>query len=217
MSALTQWLLTSLEVSLNRLIAMAPVSEHQLSELEGRSISFAISEPFFQGTLYIADQRITLHTGFNPSADARIQGPAAKLIKLHLANASPVGSGVRISGDQSVLIQLQQWLRLMDIDWEEPLAKLIGDIPAQQAGSLGRSLFSWAKSATGTLANTGSTYLMQEATLTARPERVAEQLEAIDQLQADTERLSIRVGQLQQSIQAIQATANNASLQTNTE
>lgn len=198
---MSQWLLTSIEVGLNRLIPLDPIGEQRIIALNGKSISFAITGPTLEGTLHFNEGRVTVSEGFNPKADARVQGSAQQLLKLNLnSSANPVGSGVRLSGDASAVTTFQTFIRSLNIDFEEPLSHLLGDIAAQQVGQAARSLFSLVKRTSSTLHNTSEQFLNEELTLTVRPDMMAEHLNAIDTLYADTERLTARIARLQQKL-----------------
>ena len=149
---MSKWLLTSLEIALNRVLPLDPIGEQRLIALEGRSISFSVSEPTLEGTLYFESGQVVALANTDPKANTTVSSTVKNLIKLFFdTSGSPVGSGVQITGDQQLLLTLQDIIKSLDIDIEEPLSKFIGDIPAQQIGQTARTLFNWAKKAQGAL------------------------------------------------------------------
>ena len=50
---------------------------------------------------------------------------------------------IKISGDEHLALQVQSILRQVEIDWEEPLSQLTGDILAHEVGNFARSAKKW--------------------------------------------------------------------------
>jgi ubiquinone biosynthesis protein UbiJ len=111
--------------------------------------------------------------------------------------AKAVNGEIDIQGDMELGRAFQGLLRSIDVDWEEQLSRITGDVVAHQFGrSLRRSL-AWGQKAADTLVMNISEYLQQESRdLPPRP--VVEQfMGAVDTLRADTDRLEARIGRLQ--------------------
>jgi len=89
---------------------------------------------------------------------------------------------VTIRGDVETGQRFKAILDQLDLDWEEPLARLIGDIPAHRLGKLVRSTTDWARQALETLGRNTAEYLEYEARALATREDVAEFVADVDRL-----------------------------------
>ena len=103
-----------------------------------------------------------------------------------------------LAGDIFFLQELQQIGLQLDIEWEQGLSVLVGDIAAQQIGQGVRSLWSFAKKAAEALLQNSGEFLREEAQLLPRPWQVEDFIEEVQELRSDIERFEARLTALQQ-------------------
>ncbi len=189
-----------LERALNATLAMDPTSVQLLAKLDGRVIAMNIES--IDGSFYLLPhrERVTIEINHDQNPDIVIKG--GLLAYVRSATASVRGSAnpdqlLEISGDAHSVAVLRDFLRSLQLDFEEQLSSLIGDMPARQAGNQIRSFAEWAEQVGQSIAvNTGEYLTEEKQLLVARP-RIDRFLIAVDQLQNDTERLASRLGTLE--------------------
>ncbi len=109
---------------------------------------------------------------------------------------------MEIRGDTDTGQAFQDILSEVDLDWEEPLSRLTGDVIAHQAGKLVHEGRQFIRQACGTLEQDLSEYLQEEARLLPARIEVHYFLDEVDRLRSDTDRLTARVARLLKITQA---------------
>ncbi|MCK5639732.1 MAG: SCP2 sterol-binding domain-containing protein, partial [Gammaproteobacteria bacterium] len=155
-------------------------------------------------TLYMLPdaEGIQLMSHFDNTADTTLSG--APFALLRMANSKP-GEGlftgdVEIHGDVELGQHFQRILNGLDIDWEEHLSHLSGDIIAHQAGTLARNLKAWGTQAADNLSLDITEYLQQETHTLPTATEVEGFLTEIDELRMSADRLQARVHRLLQQV-----------------
>lgn len=138
---------------INRAIALDEKSSSRLNKLAGKSLRIECTDPACDVLIHIESQHIELHSlSINspqqdfkkPAVTTHIQGSLSAFFEIAAADdkaAALINADVRLIGDSQILIDLQQALNFIDLDWEFHLAKLLGDIPAHLIGNLSRTSF----------------------------------------------------------------------------
>jgi ubiquinone biosynthesis protein UbiJ len=103
---------------------------------------------------------------------------------------------VAISGDTELGHNFGKLLGGLDIDWEEQLSRLTGDLLAHRIGNLARGAARWGKDALEALRQDLPEYLQEEVRLLPGRYEVEEFLTEVDRLRDDLERLEQRVRRL---------------------
>ena len=105
---------------------------------------------------------------------------------------------MKITGDLESAQALQDILGDTDIDWEEHLSSLVGDVVAHQVGRGVRGLLNWASGSSASLQEDLSEYLLHEAKLLPDSEDLENFLNKVDTIRSDIERFSIRLDRYEQ-------------------
>jgi ubiquinone biosynthesis protein UbiJ len=201
--------LAGMQRVVNRLVGLDPELAEGLAELEG-----AVLEVYVQGF----DWRFQLHASqagvqvvpvddgegaIVVDADVRISGPPFTLLRL-LGSMDTVAGvlppEVSISGDLRLVEKLGRLAKRIDIDWEEPLAKLFGDSATHEIGRGMRAALSWVRTASETFALDMGEYLREERRLSPTKLEVEDFSALVDVLRDDVERLEVRIARLAGSI-----------------
>lgn len=186
-----------IEAGLNRILALDPDTPQRIGPLEGHRIDVALSEPDLHFRLHIREGAARLAPIENDAeaADARVEATAAGLLAL-AASGGERGRGVRFEGDIAVVQSLRQFVAGLDIDFEEQLSRLTGDVIAHEVGRGVRGGHRWLRHAGATfLANLGE-YLTEERGLIPPEAELAAFVDDVDRLRADADRLEARVRRL---------------------
>jgi len=106
---------------------------------------------------------------------------------------------MKITGDLEAAQTLQDILSGADIDWEEHLSSLVGDVMAHQVSRGVRGLFNWADNSQSSLQADLSEFLLHEAKLLPDRQDLNNFLDDVDTLRSDIERFSVRLDRYEHS------------------
>lgn len=201
---LTTAVFAALEQAVNAAIALDPHTVKRLERLEGKVLAIRVLG--LDVTLYLAPQRggLRVMSHYDGPPDAVLTGTPLDLARL---TGGPPGEGmftgrVTLEGDVELGQRFQQIIGGLDIDWEEHLSRLTGDIIAHQVGNLARGFFGWTADAAANVGRDGAEYFQDELRLfPTRPEAEV-YFSAVDELRSDCDRLEARVRRLQQRLAA---------------
>jgi ubiquinone biosynthesis protein UbiJ len=196
-------ILAGLEITLNRYLGLDPDAMARLGPLTGKVIDVELRGMGI--TLHMAPHGggIQLLHDYAAEADAVISGTPLSLARVGLGRERRLlfAGEVEIRGDVTVGQRFEAVLRDIDIDWEEQLSRLVGDVAAHQVGNLVRDGLSWGAKTLETLGRDISEYLQEESRHLPQRDEVDRFLAAVDVLRNDVERLDVRVKRLQSRIE----------------
>ena len=132
--------------------------------------------------------------------DATIHGSPMALMRLTTSEnsgASMLEGDVEIDGDMRVAEKFSAILKEVDIDWEELLSKLVGDIVAHQAGEVVRSGSDWFKQSIEAMKLNTSEYLSEETKVTPADAELDYYMDQVDELRMDVDRIQARINNIQ--------------------
>lgn len=189
----------------NRLMRLDEELAEGVAELEG-----SVLEVHVQGF----DWRFQLHpsgTGIKvipvdggdaesaAAPDLVVSGPPFTLVRL-LGTIDSVDGvlppDVSVSGDLKLVEQLARVAKRANIDWEEPLSKLLGDSLSHEIGRGLRGFVSWARVASETLSADLGEYVREERRLSPTRLEVEDFSTDVDSIRDDVERLEVRIARL---------------------
>ena len=149
------------------------------------------------------DDETETESQYTGEVDATIHGSPMALMRLSSsdnAGASMLESDVEIDGDMRVAEQFSAILKEVDIDWEELLSKLVGDIIAHQAGQVVRSGSEWFSQTIDAMKLNTSEYLSEESRATPAEAELEYYMDQVDDLRMDGDRLAARVKNIQDQL-----------------
>lgn len=186
--------------ALNNYLRLDPVALQQLAHFNDKVIAIELQGTGLTFYLLPSRDRIDVMTAYAGEPDTIISGTPLSLAELGFGDAHRTlfSGDVTIRGDVETGQAFKRLLDKMEIDWEEHLSRLTGDIAAHHLGDLVRGIRSWGKQALHTLGNNLAEYLQQESHALATDQDVAEFSNAVDRLRDDSERLQARISLLQQ-------------------
>ncbi len=192
----------TLEQLLNQAIRLDPETPRRLGPMHGRVIEFQLEGLGLSLYMIPEPNGIQLLSQFEGSADCTLRGSPLSLARMRDSRDSAdqlFGGSVEISGDSHLAQQFGDFLSGLDIDWEEQLSKLTGDVIAHEVGSATRSLLGWGRRQGRTLEQNLQEYLQEELRLTPSRLEIEPFLNDVDRLRDDVERLEARLDRLQPS------------------
>ncbi|MGI9250844.1 MAG: ubiquinone biosynthesis accessory factor UbiJ [Pseudohongiellaceae bacterium] len=188
-------LLTTLENLINATLASDDHLAAQATTFKGKSLAIIVHQPSLK-------LRLSFHTGginltpLNDDAtaetDAQLEGKLKDLLPLLLPNnqAQPLANPtLTLGGDILFIQELQHTAQSLDIDWEDCLTPLLGDVFTNSLTTLITSGQKLKTDAQHSIKRNLKHYLTEEtATLVARPE--------LTPLVQDIEALTLRIDRL---------------------
>jgi ubiquinone biosynthesis accessory factor UbiJ len=199
MPATPVWL-AAVETLLNRSIGESLEAGTVARRLEGATFEVDLTG-LARVRASICTGRLALAKDAPGEADARIRGSLFALIeRFARPSASDARQGIEISGNAEVAAGYRELIELARPDWEDELARVLGDLPARRLSLALRSGFSWFKKAGRTAAQNLAEYLQEESRdLVNRPE-LEEFLAAVDELRETADRVGARLERLERRL-----------------
>lgn len=185
---------------LNTVISMDEVTQQRLAELHGRRIAIEFKE-WNLTLLFVADAkgRLQLSTDDVDAADATIRATPfdfAETMRIERKEDQVFKGKITLDGDTRLAQHFSDILAGLEIDWEEQLSKLTGDVTAHQIGGMLRGFQRWAKRNQRVMRDNLGEYLTEEKQLLPTAFEVAEWRGEVDRLRDDVDRLAARVVRL---------------------
>jgi len=192
--------LAGIEQAVNTVIGLDPAAGERLAQLHGRAIAIhldgiGLELVFVPGP----DGRLQLLGSIEGEPDCRLSGSPLDLMRSGDKQAGPAqlfAGRVRIDGDVETAQRFGEIVGGLDIDWEEQLARLTGDVFAHEVGTAARRASRWGRRTGTVLGDDLAEYLTEEAQLLPNRWEVDEFLDQVDGLRDDLARLEARVQRL---------------------
>lgn len=188
--------LAALEQALNGYLALDPEGAQRLAGLQGRVICIELAG--FGTRLYLipGPRDIQLCGDYAGAPDCVLRGSPLALARMGMTprKEDQLFSGtVQIEGDTHLAQEFGDLIAGLEVDWEEQLARLIGDPVAYRVGSGVRAAGRWVGHTRQTLTLDLKEYLQEEGRLAPTRYEVQEFMHAVDTLRDDVERLAARI------------------------
>lgn len=188
----------ALEKVINQALRLDPESLKRITALEGKVVALEIQGPGVELYLVPTADGVRVQSVFEGEADVRIKGGLFSLARMGLSDhpASLFGKGVELEGDTHLGRQVQHILDGLDIDWEEQLSRLSGDVVAHQIGNMVRGFAQWGLNAAETVSRDVAEYFQEESRDLVVQAELNQFLDRVDTLRSDVDRLAQRVANL---------------------
>lgn len=192
-----------LEAAFNHYLSLDDETQPRLKSLQGKVIELHITGLDLHLFFIPTDEKVIVATEYATQADVVIRGSALALTRLSQAEDSGkavLANKIEIDGDMRVGNAFSAILRDIDIDWEEHLSHVVGDIIAHYMGQLGRDTKGWLTESHQAMQANTSEYLTEEVQLLPSECEVSHYLDTVDTLRTDTDRLQARIQRLQKNL-----------------
>lgn len=208
-------LLAAMEAGLNQLFAMDPQTFERLKHFKGRIIAFHMSD-IEQTFYFFPDQQgIQIVSHYDGEADTVISGSIPAFARMAMADEktktrSVFKGDISITGDIALGQHFQSLFKQLDIDWEEHLSHITGDVIAHSLGNMARGFFDWGKNSLNSLTMDVSEYVQYESRDIASGPEISHFNTQIDQLRNDVDRAEARINRLSKTISETVANKKSA-------
>ncbi len=145
MSLVTPFL-KPLQIAINRYLELDPEAPKQLAMMQDKVVLLHFQPWDIQLFVMLTGDGIDLLDGMDGEADTTISGSPLSLamMNVHESSTSSLFAGdVTIEGDLELGNKFQAFIKNVEVDWEEPLSQLTGDVVANQVGQLAQNVSSW--------------------------------------------------------------------------
>ena len=182
----------------NRLLRLDPETLRRLGDLQGRVICIEFRDLGQKLYLHPSESGFRLAAQSDVAPAVTLRGTLATFARLGLGTQTETlkAGELEIEGDAALGQRLQRIFAGLDLDWEEPLARLFGDPLGHEIGRAARAAFAWQRHAFKTFGLNTAEYLQEEARLLPVRTEVEEFLSAVDVVRADADRLAARIQRL---------------------
>lgn len=192
---MTQLAITALDYALNQYLRLSPDTIESLEPLHGKV--FAIELTDWQLTFVMIPYANGIHVlpTYEGTADTKIISTLASLVKMSLPGQKTVGinTSLHIQGDIRLGQKLHAILRNIDIDWEEHLSAVTGDVLAHKACTLAGRLKQGVRATAKRMSGHMVTYLQTESQQLVTSDHMQQFIQDCHQIRNDVDRLEAKI------------------------
>lgn len=189
----------ALEKALAQCLKLDPQTAALARQLSAKVVAIKLRNPAINFYLHFNDAGIKVSSDYDGQLDVQLSGTLLAMGRMAWVgqdHESLFSSDIEINGDAEVARQVRMLFDGFDIDWEEVLANIVGDVAAHQLGVTVRGFQRWSQQSMQSLRQDASEYLQEEVQLLAVREDVDAFLTDVDCLRNDVERLEKRLQRL---------------------
>ncbi len=195
------WALWTLESAINTFLSLDEWSINRVAALEGALIELkltGIKTPIFVSP---SASGISLNNRAMRAPDTILSGSPVTFAGMGLGTASGLFSGeIELQGDVELGQEFKRILDNIEIDWEEHLSHLVGDVVAHQIGYHARGLSKWLRRTRRVLLENSAEYLRTETQLLPARTEFEQWLDEVDKVKADLDRVDARIQNIRSKV-----------------
>jgi ubiquinone biosynthesis accessory factor UbiJ len=200
---LSAGVIAGLESVINRYLRLDPDTGTRMATLSGHCIGIDLQGIDLQLFIYPDQQGIQLKGHIDAEPDTVLHGTPLGMARLGLGQSTEktlFSGAVSITGDVETGQAFKAVLDDMEIDWEEQLSMLTGDVIAHQLGNTARRASEAFRHSRHTLEQDIGEYLQEELRLL--PSRIETEnfSAAVTGISIDADRLAARLKRLQNKV-----------------
>lgn len=188
-----------LEKAINQCLSCDPETCERLNTLDGKIIQLDMTDWNIAFYLLPTNDNLTLQESIEGEPDTIISGRLYDLFRVGLSDDKSTAMKefpIKFSGDAHTGIAMQQILSQLDIDWEEQLAQLIGDVPASLLSKGLQSIRNFGKDITSSLKRNTHEYIFHEAKCIPTKQELGDFYRDVSTLRHDVDRLEAKIRRL---------------------
>ena len=203
MSLLQTGLTAAIQTAVNQFLELDQNAKSQLRILAGKVLAIEFTDLPLK--LYFIPTRddLQIFSQYDGAVDTRLRGTSVQLLAMG-GSARPGESlfkgAVSIEGDIDMGQRFQDILRSIDIDWEERLSYLVGDVAAHKLGNVARSFAQWGLQTALSLQDNLGEYLKYETNSVPARFEIDQFQHEVDTLRDDVERLEARIQRITSTV-----------------
>jgi ubiquinone biosynthesis protein UbiJ len=198
---LSQSALMGIESLINKALAYDPATQAKLAKLSGHVLAIQVTSPEFTVFVMPDMDGINLMSAWDGDVDARLAGSALALARLPFEDlVSLRESGVSLLGKTQLVADLSEIIKTLDIDWEEMISRLTGDVVGHQVANVIRGQVNWWRDRGRSGKRLTHEFLTQEINLLPSRLELAEYYREVDALRFAVDRVQAKLHLLSTTI-----------------
>jgi len=191
--------LQALSTAINSFLKLDPETKQRFKKLNNKTILIEFLPLHFRFECVFLETGVYLQSPESPAIDATIRGTPLQMMNIFLHKNdrhSFFKNDLVIEGDAEIAQQVIQLFDELNIDWEEYLSLLVGDIPAFKTHQVFNGIKNWFKKADDTMTQNFNEYIHEETEWFPNKESLNDFFADIDNLRMDVDRLAAKVAAL---------------------
>jgi ubiquinone biosynthesis protein UbiJ len=184
---------------LNAIVRRDPHIAKKLVAFDSKCIEVVSLRPDFSVSIRFEDDTIKLSAidtqTLGIQADATITGNAENLLSLLTKKSDQralADAAIDISGDATLVKDLHVTIESLDVDWQDYLAPILGDVLSNELGEIQSNARDWSKSTGTSMHRSVRDYLSEEARLVPSELEVDSFSNRLDQLRLSIDRVAAK-------------------------
>lgn len=193
---------TILATSINAYLALDPESAKRLQKLNGKIVQLELLPFHYHLKMQFSDARVTIDNKQTDEAHTTIRGTPLQLAAVMFEKENRqrfFAEDVVMEGNAEIGQQVIQLFDALQIDWEEHLSAITGDVCAHQVGKFVNQTSDWLKQARQHFHQDVNDYIHEEKNWLPTKEALQDFFTDIDILRMDVDRAEARIQLLIQS------------------
>ena len=189
--------LASAEKIIQGALVYDPASRIALAQLAPQVLAIYVTQPECKIFVVPDERGIKLLGHYEGTVTTQLQGPLfalASLAKSERLNLKD--TNVELVGSTGFISELQKIFKHIDIDWEEMLTRVFGDIAGHQGAEIIRSKFTWGKDRVDNISRLTSEFLTEELRVLPSSPELAYFNSQVDEIKLGVDRAQARIEQL---------------------
>ena len=195
------------EQLVNGLLTADSHLRNQLHPFIGKSLQLRCNMPRVTVTVLFEESRVRLLSAdpglLEIKPTASISGSAADLLSLLVQSSAdkPLSNpAIVLEGDATFVQDLYTNVQNMDVDWEDYLAPLLGDVVTNEISQLRGNAREWSHQAGTNIQRNVGDYLKEESQLFPRSDQLDSFSEELDHLRLRIDRVKAKADRLYQRL-----------------
>jgi ubiquinone biosynthesis protein UbiJ len=183
-----------IEIAINKVLPLDPDYQQKMKRLAGRVVAIFFTDLELQ-IYFIADtEQFTVLSSYEGIPDVKLSGKSWDFFHMginnHNSRKTNFDSNIHFEGDVATGQNFAELFAELNIDWEEALADVTGDIFAHQATNFARQAGSWLKNILSNSQDNLSEYMQEEIRITPTKVEIENFFDDINILKDDADKLS---------------------------
>ncbi|MGH1471822.1 MAG: ubiquinone biosynthesis accessory factor UbiJ [Cellvibrionaceae bacterium] len=184
----------AIEATIEKALRHDPASLLQLQALHGQVLAIETTTPHLFFYFLPSEKGFDVFTQFEGNITTRLKGSPLSLAQLAKNDRVNLAeSGVEVFGSTGFLIELQTILKNLDIDWEEAINDVLGDLAGHQTANAIRKILGWTSGRKKTFTRLLGEYLTEEIKTTPNKTELEKYYHDVSALNLATDRVSARI------------------------
>ncbi len=194
--------LAMLEQAVNAALALDPRTGKRLQRLDGKVVAIDLLGLNLQLFIQPHQGGLRLMGAWDGPVDTTLRGAPMAMLRMSGGRTGEglFRGGVEIDGDVELGQQIQRVFDKLDIDWEEHLSRLTGDVIAHQLGNLLRDMRAFGARSLDHLGHDLAEYLQEERDTLPVDWEVEGYYQQVDTLREGVDRLEARLRRLENRV-----------------